>query len=72
MTFTFHLLLLFLMLYLARLCLLDWDHTCPAQLRTATRNTASNVFSSHAPLTIVQPVASPHPSRRLWVQRLRQ
>lgn len=40
MTFTFHLLLLFLILYLARLCLLDWDHTCPAQLRTATRNTA--------------------------------
>jgi transposase-like protein len=38
MIFTFH--LLFLMLYLARLCLLYWYHICPARLRTATRNTA--------------------------------
>ena len=40
MTFTFHLLLLFLILYLARLCLLYWYHTCPVQWRTVTRNTA--------------------------------
>jgi hypothetical protein len=36
MTFTFHLLLLLLILYLARLCLLYWYHTGLARWRTAT------------------------------------
>ena len=40
MTFPFPLLLLFLILSLARLCLLYWYHTCPVQWRTVTRNTA--------------------------------